>query len=56
MTQGLIALTASGLFTLSLGACRNMSIRDKNTAAGSDIGGGACAGLNAGSTAGTVAA
>jgi osmotically inducible lipoprotein OsmB len=45
-----------GLATLALalGACGNMSTRDKNTATGAVIGGAAGAILTGGSTAGTV--
>jgi len=54
MTQRLITLSAIAMFALTLGACSNMSTRDKNTAAGAAIGGVAGAVLTGGSTAGTV--
>ena len=49
-----ITLAATAVLALSLGACSNMSARDKNTAAGAAIGGAAGAILTGGSTAGTV--
>lgn len=45
---------AAALLVLSLGACSNMSTRDRNTAAGAAIGGAAGAVLSGGSAAGTV--
>lgn len=46
-------LTAA-LLVLSLGACSNMSPRDRNTAAGAAIGGVAGSVLSGGSAAGTI--
>jgi len=54
MTQRLTTVSAIALLALTLGACSNMSTRDKNTAAGAAIGGVAGAVLTGGSTAGTV--
>ena len=55
MTSRLISLSAIGLLAFSLGACSNMSTRDKNTATGAVIGGVAGAVVTGGSTTGTVA-
>jgi len=49
-STGAVALTIA----LSLGACSNMSQRDKNTAVGAGIGGVAGSVLTGGSTVGTV--
>ena len=46
-------LATAGL-ALALGACSNMSTRDKNTAIGAAIGGAAGAVLTGGSTTGAV--
>ncbi len=54
MNARLITSVAVALLALSLGACSNMSTRDKNTAAGAAIGGVAGAVLTGGSTVGTV--
>jgi osmotically inducible lipoprotein OsmB len=54
MNARLITSVAAALLALSLGACSNMSTRDKNTAAGAAIGGVAGAVLTGGSTVGTV--
>jgi len=54
MNARLITSVAVALLALSLGACTNMSTRDKNTAAGAAIGGVAGAVLTGGSTVGTV--
>ena len=54
MNTRLIVSSALAVLALSLGACGNMSTRDKNTATGAAIGGVAGAILTGGSTAGTV--
>jgi osmotically inducible lipoprotein OsmB len=54
MTTTRLAPFAAALLVLSLGACSNMSERDRNTTAGAAIGGVAGAILTGGSTAGTV--
>ena len=48
------ACAAALTLLLSVGACSNMSERDRNTAAGAGIGGVAGAVLTGGSTAGTI--
>ena len=55
MIARLISLSAIGVLPLSLGACGNMSARDRNTATGAVIGGVAGALVTGGSTTGTVA-
>ena len=55
MTHRLVTLSAISLLAFSLGACSNMSTRDKNTATGAVIGGVAGAVVTGGSTTGTVA-
>jgi osmotically inducible lipoprotein OsmB len=54
MNKRLLSSVGIALIALSLGACSNMSTRDKNTAAGAAIGGVAGAILTGGSTTGTV--
>jgi osmotically inducible lipoprotein OsmB len=54
MNTRLTTSLGMALLVLSLGACSNMSTRDKNTAAGAAIGGVAGAVLTGGSTVGTV--
>ena len=55
MNTRLITSVAMATFVVSaLGACSNMSTRDKNTAAGAAIGGVAGAVLTGGSAVGTV--
>ena len=54
MKTRLISMSAMALLALSISACSGMSTRDKNTAAGSAIGGVAGAVLTGGSTVGTV--
>ena len=54
MKTRLIVSAAAAALALSLGACSNMSGRDKNTATGAVIGGAAGAILTGGSGVGTV--
>ena len=53
-TTRLITLTSAALLALSLGACAEMSQRDRNTATGAAVGGVAGAVLTGGSAVGTV--
>jgi len=54
MNTRLITLTSAALLALSLGACSEMSQRDRNTATGAAVGGVAGAVLTGGSGVGTV--
>jgi osmotically inducible lipoprotein OsmB len=54
MNNRLALSLASAVLALSLGACSNMSTRDRNTTTGAAVGGVAGAILTGGSAAGTV--
>jgi osmotically inducible lipoprotein OsmB len=54
MNTRLAISLASAILALSLGACGNMSARDRNTTTGAAVGGVAGAILTGGSAAGTV--
>lgn len=54
MTIRTPAIILATLFSLSLGACSNMSPRDRNTATGAVVGGALGAVITGGSAAGTV--
>ena len=54
MMQRWVVISAAVLGTLAMGACSNMSRRDKDTAIGAGVGGVAGSVLTNGSAAGTV--
>lgn len=54
MTKRLVLVPLAAVLALSLGACADMSRRDRNTATGAAVGGVAGAILTGGSAVGTV--